>query len=306
MFSRYFQLLRSNQIDLVHAHGQDAAILAAAGRFLGETPLVITRHVLEEPADDWRQRIRARLALAAFRKADAVIAVSSAVADCLAELTKMSRSRVEVIHNGIELERFDQPDLLKRRGELRRCLGFTPDGFLILCVSVLRPGKGHDTLLAALPKILEQYPNARLLLAGSGPEESNLRLRARAFGECVAFLGNQQDIPELLAASNLVVLPSYSEALPTCLIEALAAKRPVVATRVGGTEEIIQPGKTGLLVPARDPGALAEAIVSLLGSPTRAQQLALQGQRYVKQKFSIDFQVEKTHALWDRVLSTAS
>ena len=218
----------------------------------------------------------------------------------------MNRSRVGVIHNGIELERFDQPDLLKRRGKVRRSLGFTPDEVLILCVSVLRPGKGHDTLLATLPRILSQYPAARLLLAGAGQEEASLRLKARSCGETVVFLGNRQDVPELLAASDLVVLPSYSEALPTSLIEALAAKRPVIATRVGGTEEIIKPGRTGLLVPERDPEALAEAIVSLLDSPTQAQQLAEQGQRYVRKKFSIDLQLEKTLAVWDRVLTSAS
>jgi glycosyltransferase involved in cell wall biosynthesis len=297
-FVRLLMLLKRERIAVIHAHGQDACILAAAARMVSGIPLVITRHVLEEPGANWRERVRARLTLAAFRHADAAIAVSSAAADTLAGLAQMPRGSVKVIRNGIEVARFDDPDLAARRARIRASLGFRGEEFLLLVPAVLREGKGHEVLLSALPIILGQAPTLRVLFAGDGEREEALRGLARPYGDAVVFLGARDDIPELLAACDLVALPSRAEALPTVIMEAAAAGRPVVATRVGGTAELVEDGVTGLLVPPDDPAALARAVVDLWCDPAKARAFGAGAARLASRRFGLDEQVELTLAVW--------
>jgi glycosyltransferase involved in cell wall biosynthesis len=296
---RFCRLLARERPDVVHAHGQDASILAAAARRLSSVPLAITRHVLDEPTVGPRQRLRARAACAAFRRADAAVAVSRAAAQRLAELSGVPRHAIHVIPNGIELERFADAPV---RRELRAALRRRPDDRLVLVPAVLRDGKGHEALLDALPVLLERAPRTRLVFAGGGEREAALRSRARALGEegsdAVLFLGPRTDMPELLAACDLVVLPSVAEALPTALIEAAAVGRPVVATRVGGIPEVVVDGVTGLLVPPEDPAALVEAIAALLCDGARARAFGVAARRLARQRFAIDTQITRTLALW--------
>lgn len=302
---RLLHLLRREQINIVHAHGQDASILATAARSLAGVPLVITRHVLEEPSVNWRQRLRASLALWAIRHADAVVAVSSAAADRLAELTPLARAAIRVIPNGIDLERFSQPRLMARRAELRRALGFSAGDLLVLVPAVLRQGKGQELLIEALPALRARVPAARVLFAGGGECETALRLQAQPHGDAVVFLGPRQDMPELLAACDLVVLPSRAEALPTALMEAAAAGRPVVATRVGGTAEVVEHGRTGWLVPPDDVTALVDAIATLLIDRQRARAFGRAARQRASERFALDLHVERTLALWSEVLRRA-
>lgn len=294
---RLARLLTREHVDVVHAHGQDASILAAAVRPLARVPLVVTRHVLDEPSASWRQRLRARLACAAFRGADAVVAVSSAAADRLAELARLPRTSIEVIANGIELERFNGA-ASEVRCATRQALGAHGAERLVLVPAVLRAGKGHEVLLDAMPALLARVPTARVLIVGGGEREPELRARARDLGEAVRFLGPREDVPRLLAACDLVVLPSLSEALPTALMEAAAAGRPVVATRVGGVPEVVQDGCTGLLVPAHDARALAEAMAALLGDPERSRAFGAAARELACERFGIDQQVSHTLELW--------
>lgn len=300
---RLVRLLRRERIDLLHAHGQDASILAAAASLLRPTALAVTRHVLDEPADTLRERARASLALASLRRADAVVAVSRAVADRLHDSAGVGGDRIRVILNGIEPGRFDPDRLERSRTEIRRSLGLEERARVVLVPSVLREGKGHDLLLAALPAIRERVPEVRLLFAGDGERAEALQDEARSRGldEFVYFLGFRTDIPELLAAADLVVLPSFAEALPTVLLEAAAAGRPVVATRVGGTPEVVEHGRTGLLVPPDDVPALRRAVVELLGDDDRARRFGRNARAVAERRFGIQRQVERTVALWREV-----
>lgn len=300
---RLARLLREKRIDVLHAHGQDASILAAAARHVCRFRLVVTRHVLEEPANDWRQSIRARGALLAFRHADAAVAVSSAAADRLAELAGMPRSSVRVLLNGIDLEQIVAPPQAAARAQLAAQYPISTSDRLVLVPAVLRLGKGHDLLLSALPLLRLLVPGVRLLFAGSGEEESRLRERAAAFGGAVLFLGERSDVPSLLSASELAVLPSRSEALPTALIEAAAAGRPVVATSVGGTPEVVLEGRTGLLVPPDDATALAHAIAQLLLDRELARAMGDAAERHAREHFGIERHANATWALWQQLAS---
>lgn len=301
---RLLQLVRRQPIELVHAHGQDASILGAMVRSLADVPLVITRHVLDEPSVNWRQRLRARLALWAIHQADAVVAVSSAVANRLAELTRLPRAAIHVIPNGIEVERFDSLPLSVHRTEFRRALGFSSADRLVLVLAVLREGKGHERLIEALPALQARVPAVRLLFVGGGERETALRLQAQSSGDAIVFLGPRQDVPELLTACDLVVLASDAEALPTALMEAAAAGRPVVATRVGGVAEVVEHGRTGWLVPPDDTAALVSAIADLLTDRRRASAFGVSARQLALERFSIDLQIERTLALWSAVISS--
>jgi glycosyltransferase involved in cell wall biosynthesis len=305
---RLLRLVRRERIDLLHAHGQDASILAALARCLCGFPLVITRHVMEEPAASRRQRLRARAACAAFRRADAVVAVSRAVAGRLAELSGLPRQAIHVIPNGIELERFD-----RAAPEARQQVAVGPDELVILVPAALRDGKGHEVLLRALPALRARVPAVRVLFAGAGEREATLRREARGAGDAVCFLGLRTDIPDLLSACDLVVLPSATradgtveEALPTVLLEAAAGGRPVVATRVGGVEEIVQDGRTGLLVPPGDAAALAGAMAALLLDRQRARMFGRAGRGLARTRFGIATLARRTLQLWDRVAALRS
>ncbi|HXF05902.1 MAG TPA: glycosyltransferase family 4 protein, partial [Blastocatellia bacterium] len=218
---------------------------------------------------------------------------------------RLPRAAIHVIPNGIELERFDQPQFSTCRTELRRSLGFDPQDQLVLVPAVLREGKGHERLIQAAPALRARVPAVRILFAGGGPRERALRLQAQSADGAIIFLGPRQDIPELLAACDLVVLVSDAEALPTALIEAAAAGRPVVATRVGGAAEVVEHGRTGWLVPPDDPVALVEAMANLLNDRRRARAFGATARQLAYERFSIDLQLERTLALWSEVVRGA-
>jgi glycosyltransferase involved in cell wall biosynthesis len=297
---RLGRLLARERPDVIHAHGQDAAILAAAARQFHPFPLVITRHVMEEPTTSLRERLRALAACVAFRRADAAVAVSHAVAQRLAQLSGVPHRSIHVIPNGIEVESFDRSSA-ERRIELRAALSAGPDDSLVLVPAVLRDGKA--LVLRAVPALRARVPTARVLVAGGGEREAALRSQARALGDgmadAVRFLGPRTDIPDLLAACDLVVLPSAAEALPTALIEAAAAGRPVVATRVGGIPEVVVDGVSGLLVPPCNPAALADSIATLLFDRARARLYGAAARGIARSRFSVDTHVARTLDLWE-------
>jgi glycosyltransferase involved in cell wall biosynthesis len=231
------------------------------------------------------------------------VAVSAACADWLAEAARLRRSTVQVLPNGIDAHRFEVAGAASCGVAVRSDLGFGDEDRLVLVPAVLRVGKGHDRLLQALPEILAREPRVRLLFAGAGERERELRSMSKTHGDRVCFLGERSDMAELMAASDVVVLPSDAEALPTVLIEAAAAGRPVVATHVGGAQEIVEDGRTGLLVPAHDPTALARAMVRLLTDRTLADSMGRAARQRFETRFTLDRQLECTFDLWREVLA---
>ena len=296
---RLVRLIRRERIDMIHAHGQDASIIAHAACFLTRTALIVTRHVLEEPGGNARERLRARLALTALRKCDLAVAVSDAAAARLSALSGRRRDSIAVIRNGIELGRFEPARCAPDGLRIRRALGME-DARIVLMPAVMRPGKGHDVMLDAFARVARAQPLARLLLAGTGPLEAGLRDRAAPLGDAVKFLGHREDMAALLSAADIVALPSAAEALPTVLLEAAAAARPVVATAVGGTAEIVKDCRTGWLVDAGDAAGLADGIVALLADPDRAHRFGAEGRALAEKQFGIDRQIDATLEVWRR------
>ncbi|NDJ86727.1 MAG: glycosyltransferase family 4 protein [Chloroflexi bacterium] len=298
---RFAQLVRDQEPDLVHAHDLDTTIYAAITRRRLGLPAVMTRHVIEEPHGVLRANIRAGAALMAARYGfDRIITVSEAVRQRFSRLARIPVSRIETIYNGIDFTPFSvQYD----RVATRAALGLGADVPVVIMVAVFRPQKGHEVLFDAIPRLQEAVPDVQIVLAGDGDLRPQLTLLAQPYGDTVRFLGQRIDIPALLAASDVLVLPSWQEALPTVLIEAGGAGLPAVATDVGGAAEIIQDGQTGYIVPPGAVDSIAERLITLLQAPEHAATMGQLARKRVSAMFSIERQVQHTVALYERVLS---
>jgi glycosyltransferase involved in cell wall biosynthesis len=240
-----------------------------------------------------RDMLRTRLHL---RGIDRIMAVSHEVEARYAEELSVPRRKLVVIPNAIAVpEAIPAPDPALRE----RLLDGRP-GFLVLTPARFEEQKGHADLLAAAAEV----PDATFVLAGDGPLRMEMEAMAHRLGvadRCV-FLGHRDDVPALLAVADLFVLPSHFEGLPVSVLEAMAAARPVLATGVGGTDEAVVDGETGLLVPPRNPPALAAAIRRMRVEPELARRLATGGRARVQGTFSLEATARLVEGVYDDVL----
>jgi glycosyltransferase involved in cell wall biosynthesis len=230
---------------------------------------------------------------------DRYIAVSKHVAQRLHQTYGFSAPKVCVVHNSALLNSFDSPRV---NNELRTRFVGTDDRPIVLTVARLDKQKGLSYLLEAATLV----PDAVFVLAGEGPERSALEAQMRTLGlqDRVHFLGYRQDIPELLTMCDLFVLPSLFEGFPLSILEAMAAEKPVVATAIGGTDEAVIHGETGLLVPPADPAALAQAIQAILSAPVFGKQLGAAGRARVCREFSAEVMVQRVTQIYEEILSS--
>jgi glycosyltransferase involved in cell wall biosynthesis len=289
---------------LVHAHLEFASTLGALHRLRTGVPLVATLHTLEKPEGIDRDSARLWLMHKALeRAADRVICLTAS-AERAARESGLARARIDVLANGVDLAPFDAPPA-RSRAEVRAAFGVPPGAPLVVCVAVLRPPKGIDRLLEAFPAVRAGAPGARLLVVGDGSERAALEARAAApdLAGTVTFAGARDDVPDLLRAADLFVLPTLIDALPTVVIEAMAARLPVVASAVGGIPDMVRDGEEGLLVPPGDAGALAAAILRVLGDPRLGRDLAAAGRARAEEAFSLESQVGRLGSLYDRLIA---
>lgn len=294
---QFAQELRARRPAVFHAHlcwtlacthGLFAAVLARV------PAVVATQHLFGEIGSRREKAIQSVLFWCTHR----YIAVSHHVASQLRQACRLSAHKVQVIHNGIPLAPFGcKPNIA-----LRATLTQKREGPVILTTARLYKQKGHRYLLEAAALV----PEALFVLAGDGPERAGLEAQARSLGvaDRVIFLGHRDDIPDLLASCDLFVLPSIFEGFSVSILEAMAAGKPVIATVVGGADEVIVNGETGLLVPPADPPALAKAIHTVLSDSVLNQRLAAAGKALVHQKFSAETMVQRTTQVYDELLSS--
>lgn len=220
------------------------------------------------------------------RRADGLIAVAPEVKESiLATMPGIAPDKIAVIPNGVDTRRY------QRRGDrtaTRAALGLSPEERAVAVVATFKEQKGHRYLIEAAARLRDDYPRARYLLIGDGELRVALERQIAAAGLEATFrlLGTRPDVPALLAAADLFVLPSLWEGLPMALIEAMAAGLAVVATDVSGTRGVMRDGETGLLVPPSDAAALAQAMAALLAEPERAAQMGAAARRRVELHFS--------------------
>lgn len=259
---RLARFLREQKVDVFHAHDRYSNIFGVPWARLAGTRRVIASRRW------WNERKRAGLNAAnrqSYRFAHTVIANSAAVGEFLSNNDGVAQRRVAVIPNYVDDAAFTLPDPAERRRLLRE-LG-VPEGVPVVgAVANLTPVKDHATLLHAFVQLERTAPAARLVLVGDGACRTDLEALATASGvrDRVVFAGRRSNVPNLHHLFDVSVLCSTSEGLSNSILEAMAAGNPVVATNVGATPDAVLEGRTGLLVPPRDPAALADAIGRLL------------------------------------------
>lgn len=316
------QLLRDGPPDVIHNHMFRAEVIGtrvalALSELGGHRPYVVsTVH---------SSRVRSAADRALLRRLtpsmDQLIAVSRAIVNKLA-VEGRTGAPVELIYNGVDLRRYEYTEACCTLPEE---YGF-PDGTpLVGVVARLEPEKGHRTLLEAWPTVLERVPDARLLIIGEGSQRIDLESQAERMGlmgercsrdRCVGtrgarpgakvlFTGLRDDVPAVTAALDVAVLPSYREAQGLAVLEAMALRRPVVATAVGGLPEMIEDGRTGLLVPPRDATSLGDAIARLLTDHPLADTLARAGHDFVHDRFSLEHMLSAVGAIYEAGASVA-
>lgn len=296
--SRFASALRQHRIEILHSHMFRASLFASPiGRFCRVPVILETPHVRETWRKGW---IKSHFVVdrAVARLVDRYIAVSEANARYLIEEKRIPRGKISVIQNGCSIDRVD-PSKARPEG-IREKLGFSKDDLVVIAMARLEPQKGHRILLQALARLYPQFPKIRLICLGTGALENDLKAitRQMALDPIVRFVGFQSNVADWLAAANIGVLPSFYEGLPLAAVETLAAGLPIVATAVDGTPEVVINGETGLLVPAGNPAAMAEAIATLARQPELRRKLALSGRERVLKQFTIERQVEKTSNLY--------
>ena len=262
------------------------------GRFVGRLARVPV--VIGSERNVWREgNIDARISRWSDRLLSATVVNTPSIAADLIDRGIVPPDRVTVVPNGIDVDAY-QPSHEQR--VVARSQMNAGDDFLWLAVGRLTPQKDYPTLLSAFRTTVERHPATRLLIAGSGTLRPDLEARASTWGvaQRTSFLGERSDITQLLHAADGLVMSSESEGLPNAIMEAYAARLPVVATAVGGVPELVMPGRTGMLVPPADPLALAAAMCALMDlSPSQRALLATNGQDLVRSRFDIQHVASK-------------
>lgn len=300
---RFLALLDELKIDVVSTQDQYTNFFGTLARWSGKVPVVMTRHVMREPDDTYREALKAKLVLRAARHgATRLIAVSEAVRQHFSRQANIPLSRIETIYNGIDIEHFATRE---RRMQKRAEMGWGPEDRVLIIVAVLRRGKGHEVLFRGIPRLEAAFANLRIVVVGDGELNDALRQQAAQHGAVVQFLGERSDVAELLGASDALVLPSWSEALPTVLIEAGAARLPCVATDVGGTREIVEDGRTGFVVPAGDTDQLTDRVIETLSDLPSAERMGARAFERVSKTFSLERQAESMIAVFEKARAAA-
>lgn len=205
------------------------------------------------------------------------------------------KGKVNQIYNGVDIQIFCPG---KEGGKIRSELGIPEKSFVAGVVGRLVPIKNHVTLFKAFAEVKRLCPDTKLLVVGDGPERDHLKHLGY---ENVIFLGNRTDIPDILQAIDVFVLPSLNEGISNTILEAMASGLPVVVTKVGGNPELVEDGTTGILVPSKDSSAMASALISYLHNPALRFSHGEAGRRRVIEAFSIENMVRGYETVYRRV-----
>jgi glycosyltransferase involved in cell wall biosynthesis len=280
---------------LIHGHGARGAWIAALAATLSRKPYVVTAHNLARPLPG----LPGRLLRFAWGRATGVVAVSAAVAATL-EAWGAPMERIRVIPNGVPECAFDVPD----RADARRRLRLLHRGPLVAAAGRLAREKGFATLLAATARLAVDIPDVRVVIAGAGPERDTLAALATSLRitSHIDLCGSLDGCSTLFAAADVVVAPSLSEGQGMVALEAMAAGRPVVASRVGGLVETVQESETGILTPPSDAEALYRAVAALLRDRTSADAMGRRGREVAAERYTLDGMCRSTAGFYEACL----
>ena len=305
-FLALFALYRSRKFDIVHTHMSKAALIGSLAALCARVPAVVnTAHNLGFIAlpNHALKFLFWIYDFVLFRSTvDAVITVSAKVRERIVETRLLPPAKVFAVHNGMAGRKMEvsEGSAAARRAEFAVSAG----EILIVSVARLVWFKGLSTLISAMPLLLAKCPGVRIVVAGEGPLREALTKQAEdlGVGGRLMLVGERRDIPAVLSAADIFVLPSVSEGLPISIMEAMAAGKPVVATDVGGVAELVGHNETGLLVAPRAPAALADALAQLALDPPRRTAMGTAAKRRLAADFSPLRMAQSTAAIYRAIL----
>jgi glycosyltransferase involved in cell wall biosynthesis len=299
-------VIRRCRPHIVHTHAAKAGALGRVAAALCRVPVVVHTyhgHVLRGYFSARKERIYRGIERGLARVTDELVAVSPRVR---AELLDMGIGRPDafsVVPLGFDLAAFDTAPAL--RGQLRHELGIPPEAPVVGIVARLVPIKAHEVFFAAAARIQRALPDARFLVIGDGERRAELEqvVEAAGLAPSTRFLGWRADLARVYADLDVVALTSHNEGSPVALIEAMACRRPVVSTSVGGVPDVVRHGDTGWLVPDGDDAALADRVLQVLARPDLAQQAAESGRSHVRATYGADRLIDDVERMYERLLA---
>jgi glycosyltransferase involved in cell wall biosynthesis len=299
--------LLKHRPQLVHTQLEFSDILGSLGAKLLGIPSVSTLHTvgLIKPEEDQSAHWRNELMWFCQRHfMSRVIAVSDDTRKFHVKEGRLPKDKVITLYNGIDLA-FYKDNSQSKLDVLKASLGLPFDATVLLTVAVLREQKGIQYMIKAMPTILEVVPNLYYLVVGDGEYRETLENLTLSLDldKHVLFTGHRSDIPEILTISDIFVLPTLTEALPTVLMEAMAAKKAIVASNVGGVPELVTDGANGLLVPPSDPSELSKTCLHLIQNEALKNKMSTEGFSIMKKQFTIQLQVDKLSTLYMELIN---
>ncbi len=294
------RLLKDESVDILHTHGGVAGFFGRWAAGQAKTPVVVhTLHGIHylHYRNPLLRRIFIALERDFSRLTDRVILVSEGDRESAKRFRLAPDSKLVVIKNGVDLRGLPTVEDAARE---RRNLGLAGIGPVVGTVSRLHRQKGVIYLIRAAARIRDAFPGVKVVCAGGGPLRAKIESETRKLGlqDTIILLGETSEAIKLISALDVFILPSLWEGLPFVLIEAATLKKPMVATDVEGNREVLVDGETGLLVPARDPAALAEAVLKLLRDKALALRLAEAAARLVLPRFVLSRMIRETEELY--------
>ncbi|WP_022852609.1 glycosyltransferase family 4 protein [Thermodesulfatator atlanticus] len=282
-------IVQKHNIDIIHTHSSRDSWHGLFVKKLTNKILVRTRHLSTPVKRNFFSKIL-------YSSADYLITTGRHIKEYFITVFPEISSRIESIPTGIDIEKFCP----------NSDLPFFKKGEVVLgCVSVLRSWKGHRYLIPAFKELVQKVSDIKLIIVGDGPQRNNLINMVKELGltEKVEFLGYQEDIPDILAVIDIFIHPSTGhEGVPQAVLQALAMKRPVIATNVGAIPEVIIHKQTGILIPPANPGEIKNAIFWMMKNPDLAKKLGENGRKLVEEKYSLDKMVDKIEKIYQELI----
>lgn len=290
-------IIRKAEPDILHLHGYGSTNFGRIAGALVGVPRIVHEHVVIEDQPAYQTLADAILSPLTTR----ALAISPPVRDFMIERRKIDPQKLETFFYGIPLEDFtpSEDSVIRRK---RRDLGLRPGQPVVCCVGRIDPQKGQRYLISAAKKVTEKLPEAVFLIVGDGPKLEQRQQQRKRLGlaESVLFTGHRDDVPDLLAMSDVMALPSLWEGGPITMFEAMRMGKPVVGTPVGLMPDVIEEGRTGYLVPPKEVEPLASRLVELLQDPGRAEQMGKVAQEAVKE-YDMSNAVERLSEVYRKV-----
>ena len=297
--SALLRIVKREKVDIIHTHSTKDAWLAGITGRISRIPIVRSRHISTPVKQNWR-------AIFSYRYlSDVIITSGKHIKDELVARNKLNPGKIISIPAGVDIERFD----INIKGDKIRTEFRVEDSYPVVgTVAMLRKWKGIHYLLEAVPKVVSVFPDARFIIVGDGSQWNSLhkQIHALEIDRHVMMAGLRDDVPEIISALDMFILPSIdSEATSQVIPQALAMGKPVIATDIGGLPEIVEDAVTGLLIPPGDPGAIATAIIRMAREREEAKEMAMKGRDKILKDFTFQKMIDRTADVYHFVRETS-